>query len=146
LKAEATHRQQNDDKRRRKLAGLTRKSDLDLYDHSFENGMSKTRINQLRELNWLDQGYDLMLMGSFGVGKTMLAGVHCTDAIEKGYKSLLQDHGRAGKHPKRGYLFALMNNRRLKKADFMIVDDIMLFPMGKNRALGLYGLYGCNVP
>jgi len=57
MKAEATHRQQNDDKRRRKLAGLTRKSDLDLYDHSFENGMSKTRINQRRELNptWLNQ-------------------------------------------------------------------------------------------
>src|SRR5665648_1096680 len=63
LKAEVAHRQQNDIKRRRKVAGLPRMSDLNNYDHGFENGMSKTRINQLRELNWLDQGFNLMLMG-----------------------------------------------------------------------------------
>src|SRR5690606_40207348 len=76
--------------RRRKLAGLPRKSDLDGYDHSFENGMSQTRLNQLRELNWLDQGYNIMLMGPSGVGKTLLAGGLCADAIEKGYRAFFR--------------------------------------------------------
>lgn len=63
LEAEATHRYQNDVKRRRKVARLPLHSDLDNYDYSFSNGISQNRLNQLRELNWLDQGYNIMLMG-----------------------------------------------------------------------------------
>jgi len=140
LKAEATHRQQNDVKRRRKLAGLPRKSDLDTYDHSFENGMSKTRINQLRELNWLDQGYNLMLMGPSGVGKTLLAGGLCADAIEKGYKAYFRTMEELVNMLKLKEVTrsALTDYKRLTKADLIIIDDIMLFPMEKNQALALF--------
>lgn len=140
LRAEAAHRQQNDVKRRRKLAGLPRKSDLDGYDHSFENGMSKTRINQLRELNWLDQGYNLMLMGPSGVGKTMLAGGLCADAIEKGYKAYFRTMEELVNVLKLKEVTrsALADYKRLIKADLIIIDDIMLFPMEKNMALALF--------
>jgi DNA replication protein DnaC len=47
----------------------------------------KNRLNQLRELNWLDQGYNIMLMGPSGTGKTFIAGGLCADAIDKGYKA-----------------------------------------------------------
>ncbi len=127
LKAEAVHRQQNDVKRRRKLAGLPRNSDLDGYDHSFENGMSKTRINQLRELNWLDQGYNLMLMGPSGVGKTMLAGGLCADAIEKGYKAYFRTMEELVNILKLKEVTrsTLTDYKRLTKADLIIIDDIM---------------------
>jgi DNA replication protein DnaC len=135
LKAEAEHRQQNDIKRRRKLAGLPRTSDLDGYDHSFENGISKTRINQLRELHWLDQGYNLMLMGPSGVGKTMLAGGLCADAIEKGYKAYFRTMEELINILKLKEVTrsALAQYKRLTKADLIIIDDIMLFPMEKTR-------------
>src|SRR5690606_40785707 len=74
LKAEADLRQENDVKRRRKAASLPRTCDLNRYDHTFENGISKARINQLRELNWLEQGFNIMLLGPSGTGKTYLAG------------------------------------------------------------------------
>jgi DNA replication protein DnaC len=140
LKAEAEHRQQNDIKRRRKLAGLPRTSDLDGYDHSFENGISKTRINQLRELHWLDQGYNLMLMGPSGVGKTMLAGGLCADAIEKGYKAYFRTMEELINILKLKEVTrsALAQYKRLTKADLIIIDDIMLFPMEKNQALALF--------
>jgi len=140
LRAEAAHRQQNDIKRRRKLAGLPRNSELGLYDHSFENGMSRTRINQLRELNWLDQGYNLMLMGPSGVGKTMLAGGLCADAIEKGYKAYFRTMGELVNILKLKEVTrsALTDYKRLTKADLIIIDDIMLFPMEKNQALALF--------
>jgi DNA replication protein DnaC len=140
LRAEAAHRQQNDVKRRRKLAGLPRNSDLDGYDHSFENGMSKTRINQLRELNWLDQGYNLMLMGPSGVGKTMLAGGLCADAIGKGYKAYFRTMEELVNVLKLKEVTrsALADYKRLIKADLIIIDDIMLFPMEKNMALALF--------
>src|ERR1700712_4463075 len=55
LSTEAEHRQQNDIKKRLKTARLPRSCDLSIYDHSFDNGLKKQRLNQLRELNWLDQ-------------------------------------------------------------------------------------------
>jgi DNA replication protein DnaC len=140
LKAEVAHRQQNDIKRRRKVAGLPRMSDLNNYDHGFENGMSKTRINQLRELNWLDQGFNLMLMGPSGVGKTLLAGGLCADAIEKGYKAYFRTMEELINILKLKEVTrsALADYRRLTKADLIIIDDIMLFPMEKPQALALF--------
>jgi len=32
-------------------------------DHNVENGLPKTHFNQLRELNWIDQGFNIMLTG-----------------------------------------------------------------------------------
>ncbi|MDX1315194.1 MAG: ATP-binding protein [Eudoraea sp.] len=128
LKTEAAHRYQNEVKRRRKVAKLPLHCDLDHYDHTFNSGVSKTRLNQLRELNWLDQGYNLMLMGPSGVGKTLLASGLCSDAIDKGYKAYfrtmedlvnmlkMKDITRA----------ATADYKRLTKADLIVIDDIML--------------------
>jgi DNA replication protein DnaC len=68
LQAEAEHRHHNDVRRRRKVARLPRNNDLNNYDDSFDNGVPKNRLSQLRELNWLDQGYNIMLMGPSGTG------------------------------------------------------------------------------
>ena len=87
LKAEADLRHQNELRRRIKTAKLPRYCDLDNYDYSAENGIKKTRLNQLRELNWLDQIFNVMLMGPSGTGKTFLAAGLCNDAVEKGYKA-----------------------------------------------------------
>jgi DNA replication protein DnaC len=87
LKAEADHRHDNELQRRIKTATLPVGSDLNAYDHTVENGLSKTRLNQLRELTWLDQIYNIMLMGPSGTGKTFLAAGRCADALKKGYKA-----------------------------------------------------------
>jgi DNA replication protein DnaC len=77
----------NEIERRRKAAHLPLKNDLGAYDKQAENGLTLTRINQLRELNWLDQGFNLMLLGPSGTGKTFLAAGLADDAMEKGYKT-----------------------------------------------------------
>lgn len=87
LGTEAEHRQQNDIKKRIKTARLPRFSDLGTYDHSFENGLQKAWLHQLRELNWLDQIYNIILMGPSGTGKTFLAAGLCADAVARGYSA-----------------------------------------------------------
>jgi len=72
LQAEATHRQQKEDQRRLKTARLPITCDLNNYDYTFENGLPKSRLIQLRELDWLDQLYNIILMGPSGTGKTLL--------------------------------------------------------------------------
>ena len=86
LKAEADHRHGNELKRLIKTAALPTGSDLSAYDHTVDNGLPKTRINQLRELNWLDQIYNIMLMGPSGIGETFIAAGLCADSLEKGYR------------------------------------------------------------
>lgn len=87
LKTEADHRQENELRKRLKTARLPRSHDLNAYDHTVDNGLPRTRLIQLRELNWIDQVYNIMLMGPSGTGKTLLASGLCADAVEKGYKA-----------------------------------------------------------
>lgn len=140
LKAEAEHRHHNDIKRRLKVARLPRQSDLNTYDYSFSNGLQKTRLHQLRELNWLDQIYNLMLMGPSGTGKTFLAAGLCADAIAKGYKAYFRTMEEIVNMLKMKDFTrtALADYKRLAKADLIVIDDIMLFPVEKNQAVSLF--------
>ena len=140
LGAEAAHRYRNDVERRRKAARLPRSSNLDQYDHGFDSGVSRARLKQLRELNWLDQGYNIMLMGPSGVGKTLLAAGLCADAIEKGYKAYFRTMEDIVNMLKMKNMTqsATAEHKRLVKADLIVIDDIMLFPVEKTQAVELF--------
>ena len=140
LATEASHREDNDIKRRIKAAQLPRSSDLGNYDYTLDNGLQKTRLNQLRELNWVDQVYNIILMGPSGTGKTFVAAGLCKDAVQKGYKAYfrtmeeimglltMKDFTRSAK----------ADHKRLSKAQLIVIDDIMLFPIEKNQAVSLF--------
>ncbi|MFA7493745.1 MAG: IS21-like element helper ATPase IstB [Proteiniphilum sp.] len=72
---------------RYKNARLPMAHQLDRYDFSISNGLGNTQLNQLRELHWVEEGFNLMLAGPSGVGKTYIAAGLCADAIENGYKA-----------------------------------------------------------
>lgn len=140
LKAEADHRYHNELRKGLKTARLPRSHDLTTYDHTVENGLPKTRLNQLRELNWVDQIFNIMLMGPSGVGKSFISAGLCADAITKGYKAYfrtmddllnmlkLKDVTRS----------AMSEYKRLEKANLIVIDDIMLFPVEKTQAVSLF--------
>ncbi|MEJ7736101.1 MAG: IS21-like element helper ATPase IstB [Chitinophagaceae bacterium] len=140
LGAEAVHREQNDLTKRLKTARLPRSCDLGTYDESFDNGLQRTRLNQLKELHWLDQVYNIIFMGPSGTGKTFLSAGLCSEAVRKGYKAYfrtmeelmgmlkMKDFARSAKG----------EYGRLLKANLIVIDDIMLFPMEKNEAVSLF--------
>lgn len=140
LGAEAAHREQNDLIKRLKMARLPRSSDLGTYDQSFDNGLQKARLHQLKELHWLDQVYNIIFMGPSGTGKTFLSAGLCAEAVRKGYKAYfrtmeelvhmlkLKDFARTAK----------ADYTRLLKANLIVIDDIMLFPIEKNEAVSLF--------
>jgi DNA replication protein DnaC len=140
LKAEADHRYQNELNRRLKSARLPRNNDLKTYDYSTENGLQKMRLNQLRELNWLDQIYNIMFMGPSGTGKTFLAGGLCADAVAKGYRAYFRTMEELINMLKMKDMTrtALVEHRKLCKANLIVIDDIMLFPIEKNQAVNLF--------
>lgn len=140
LKTEARHREVKDVQRRTKAAQLPRSSDLTSYDYTLNNGLDKNRINQLRELNWLDQVYNILLMGPSGTGKTFLAAGLCADAVQKGYKAYFRTMEEIMRMlaMKDMALTAKADYKRLSKAQMIVIDDIMLFPVEKNQAVLLF--------
>jgi DNA replication protein DnaC len=140
LKTEADHRFQNELRRRIKSARLPRIHDLNAYDHTVENGLSKTRLNQLRELNWIDQIYNIMLMGPSGTGKTLIASGLCADAVDKGYKAYFRtmDELLTTLKLKDVIGSARGEYKRLLKANLIVIDDIMLFPVDKTQAVNFF--------
>jgi DNA replication protein DnaC len=140
LETEAAHRAQKDLNRRLKEARLPRSSDLESYDYSFGSGLSKTRMNQLRELHWLDQVYNIILMGPSGVGKTRVAAGLCAEALHKGYRGYFRTMEEILSMLKMKEVTRAARSEygRLLRAHLIVIDDIMLFAVEKAQAVSLF--------
>ncbi len=72
--------------KRLKQAAFPEHKTVDEFDISEKPSLSKKQLNQLKELSWLGQGYNLILLGPPGVGKTHISIGLGLNAIYIGYK------------------------------------------------------------
>jgi len=140
LQAEINQRSERDMERRFKAARLPLNYDLVQYDFSFTNSLSKEQLNQLRECMWLEQNYNIILMGPAGVGKTFIAAGLCNEALKKGYKAYFRtiEHIIEMLKMKGITRSAMMEYKKLLKAHLLIIDDIMMFALDKQQAVQLF--------
>lgn len=140
LKSEIDHRDKHDLQRRIKAAKLPLVHDLDGYDLSFENGLGAQQFKQLRECLWLEQNFNLVLMGPSGTGKTYLAAGLCFDALKNGYKAYFKTMEQITDILKMKDITrsAQAEYKRLLKAHLLVIDDIMMFALNKQQAVGLF--------
>lgn len=99
-------------------------------------------MRELRRLGWLEQNYNLILMGPSGTGKTFIAAGLVYEAVGQGYKAYMvtmEDVINTIKM-KTLMLSAMSAYNRLLKADLVAIDDIMLFPVKKEDAAGFFNL------
>ena len=142
LDQEVRQRQKNDMERRIKLAHLPKDHNLDLYDPNFASGMNKNQLQELRELLWLEQAYNIILMGPSGIGKTYIAAGLVHDAINQGYRAYftgMEDLITVLKM-KEMTSSALNAYNRYLKAHLIAIDDIMLLPVKKHEAVAFFNL------
>jgi len=137
---EISYRQQKDAEKRKKAAGLPPFHDLDEYDFSFNNGLNKTLLNQLRELKWLEQNFNILFMGPSGTSKTYLAAGLCCDALNNGYRAYFKtmDDIVTVLKMKDITRMAAVEYKRLHKAHLIIIDDIMLLPVTRDQAVSFF--------
>jgi DNA replication protein DnaC len=142
LSKEIEQRQVNDYNRRIRLARLPRVHDLDTYDFKAASSIGTKQMKQLRELVWVDQLFNLVLMGPSGTGKTYLAGGLVHDAIKKGYKAYFTSMADliSVLNQKEVTISALNTYNRYLKAQLIAIDDIMMFPVKKHEAVALFNL------
>lgn len=142
LKHEVDGRQQRDEQRRLVMAHLPAQHNLDNFDFNYSVGISKQEMKELRQLNWLDRAYNIILMGPSGTGKTFIAGGLVYEAIKQGKRAYLLTMEELVTILKMKSLSpsAMANYNRIARADLVAIDDIMLFPMNKEDAATFFNL------
>lgn len=142
LDREIAFRQQKDLQKRTLSARLPLCYNLDLFDFSMSNGLQKQQLNQLRELSWLEQNFNLILMGPSGTGKTFIAAGLCFDAVNKGFRAYFKTMENLIKVLKLKEVTrsAAAEYKRILKSHLLVIDDIMMFPVTQQDAVAFFNL------
>lgn len=141
LGKELQYRKSKEMEKRTKMARLPLEYNLDNFDHVF-SGLEKKQLNQLRELTWLEQNFNVILMGPSGTGKTFIAAGLCFEAIQKGYKAYFKNMEELIKILKMKDLIkgAATEYKRILKSHLLVIDDIMMFPITNQDAVAFFNL------
>lgn len=136
LKQEIESREAKRIEQRMKHASFPLYQTLDEFDLDEQASLSKRQFNQLKELTWIEQGFNLILLGPPGVGKTMLSiglGIH---AITSGYKVFFTTMHDLVHDLKTQEILSRARTRikRMAGADLVIIDDLMFMAMEKHEA------------
>lgn len=109
---------------------------LEDFDTTESVSLSSRQLDQLQEFDWLDQSFNLVLLGPPGVGKTHIAIGLGVEAIERGKQvsfvpmgellSLLKTEGYVRK--------SAIRLKRMRQSDLVIIDDMMFMAMETNEA------------
>jgi DNA replication protein DnaC len=142
LEVEVAHRVEMNRQRRTRQARLPMSYNLDMYDFTSNNGLEKQQLNQLRELKWLENNFNIILMGPSGTGKTYIAAGLCFDAVEKGYRAYFKSMEELIRILKMKDITrtAGAEYKRIIKSHLLVIDDIMMFPVTTKDAVAFFNL------
>lgn len=140
--SEIEHRNSQNLLKRLKSAKLPGGNDLDNWQYNRQNGISKVQLAQLRECVWLDQNFNIILMGPSGTGKTFIAAGLCMEAVKKGYKAMFRTMDQLNYILKMKDITksAASEHNALLKANLVAIDDIMMFPVEKKQTVAMFNL------
>jgi DNA replication protein DnaC len=98
--------------------------------------ITERQLKQLREYEWLEQNYNLILLGPPGAGKTLLSVGLGIEAIHKGFQVYFITMGELIQLLKtEEYLHkSKIQLKRLRASDLVIIDDIMYMAMDQREA------------
>ena len=104
--------------------------------------LKKQSFNQLTDLAWLDQLYNLILLGPTGVGKTHLAIGIGIKAIQEGYKVAFISMGELIQVLKAEEMTrkSRLRLKRIREANLVILDDLMFMAIDRREANLLFHL------
>jgi DNA replication protein DnaC len=109
---------------------------IDEYDLQEQKSLSSKKLNQLKDLTWIEQLYNIVFLGPPGVGKTHLSIGLGIEALNQGYKVIFTTMGDLIHTLKTEEITRKSKTRmkRIREADLVIIDDLMFMAMDKQEA------------
>jgi len=110
------------------------------YDFSQQDGVSEEQMKKLSDFVWLEQAFNVMLLGSPGVGKTHLATALGVAAVEAGYSVAFTTLESLIRLLKTEEISQTSKNRLkyIRKASMVIIDEMGFMPVSKVEANFLF--------
>jgi DNA replication protein DnaC len=110
-----------------KWAEFPEKMTFENYDLKEQSAIGEKQLNVLKELNWIEEYFTLIMMGPTGAGKTHLSialGIH---AVEKGYQVSFVSMSQLMYILKSREYISKSKTRykRIITSDLIIIDDVM---------------------
>lgn len=136
LKEELKGREKRRLEKRLKQAFFPEYKTLSEFNLSEQKSLSERQLNQLKELTWLEQGYNIIFLGPPGVGKTHLSIGIGIEAINNGYKVRFSSMADLVHLLKTQEISSSSRNKvkRIIESDLLIIDDLMFMAMEKHEA------------
>ena len=136
LRHEVSSREARQLEKQLKWAAFPEYKTLEQFDLAEQRSLSKRQLNQLKELHWLEQAYNLILLGPPGVGKTHLAVGLGVEAIRQGYKVRFTQTDELIHVLKTQEITRSARTKlnRLTRSDLVIIDDLMFMAIDRREA------------
>ena len=101
-----------------------------------QTAITERQLTQLKEFSWLEQSYNLILLGPPGVGKTFLAVGLGIEAIHRGFQVYFVTMGELIQLLKTQEFThkSQVQLKRLQAADLVIIDDLVYMAMDQREA------------
>jgi len=109
---------------------------LEEFNLEEQQTLSQRQFNQLKELSWLEKGFNLIFLGAPGVGKSHISVGLGIEAINNGYKVRFISMADLIHTLKTQEISNVSRNsiKRIVDSDLVIIDDLMFMAMEKNEA------------
>lgn len=136
LELQCCHRQTQAASARIKKARFPRVRTFDEYDFSLQEGVSAEQMKRLCEFIWLEQAFNVVLLGAPGVGKTHLATAIGVSAANAGYHVAFVTLENLIRLLKTAEI-SVSSRTRLKviqRANLVILDEVGFMPVSKAEA------------
>ena len=132
---ELKRREKKNIERRMKWARFPFYKPLSMFNLNEQTAITERQLKQLREYQWFEQAYNIILLGPPGAGKTLLAVGLGIEAIQKGYQVYFVTMGELIQLLKtEEYVNKSKTQlKRLRASDLVIIDDVMYMAMDQRE-------------
>ena len=139
---EKTHRENQKIARRLKAAHFRTDASLERLDVTAKRNLSRTQVQDLRELKFVTDPRNVLILGPTGVGKTYLASALGNHACRQGYSCLFFGLNyfleKLSFHRTDGTF--LKFRQKLTECDLLILDDLGLKILPQNAVQDLHDI------